>query len=121
MESRGFWTARLDGLVAVPPAVSGLPFWVWCWHGGLAVEADPAVLVTRGPALTQGEAARVSVYPEAGLVLDGPLIEVDEDFGRLADWLRANQPAICGYWHQIGPVRAGDLLGRVRSVPPPIR
>jgi hypothetical protein len=121
MESRRFRTDRLDGLVAVPPAVSGLSFWVWCWHGGLAVETDPEVLITRGPALTGGEAARVSVYPEVGVVLDGPLVEADEGFGVLVSWLRANRAAIAGYWHQIGPVWAGDLLGRVRSVPPPVR
>ena len=121
MESRRFWVDRLDGLVAVPPALSGLPFWVWCWNGGVAVEADPAVLVTRGPSLEAGAAARVSVYPQVGVVAEGPLIEADEGFDRLLAWLAANQPALCGYWHQVGPVWAGDLLARIRPLPRPSR
>ena len=119
MESRRVWVDHLDGLVAVPPALSGLPFWVWCWHGGVAVEADPAVLVTRGPCLVDRAAARLPIYPAVGAVAGGPLIEADEGFGRLVAWLADNRAALCGYWHQIGPVWADDLLARLRPVPPP--
>jgi hypothetical protein len=104
MESRRFRVDRLDGLVAVPPALSGLPFWVRCWNGGVAAEAAPAVLVTRRPCLHHGGAARVSACPEVGAVAGGPLIEADAGFGRLVAWLAANQPALCGYRHQVGPV-----------------
>jgi hypothetical protein len=35
--------------------------------------------------------------------------------------LAANGPAICGYWYQVGPVRAGDLLALLRPAPGPSR
>jgi hypothetical protein len=121
MESRRFRGEDLSGLVAVGPTLSGVPFWVWCWTGGVAAEAGPAVLVTRGPNLDGGGAARVSVYPEVGAVLDGPLIEADDGFDLLAAWLAANGPAICGYWYQVGPVRAADILALLRPAPGPSR
>ncbi len=122
MESRRFWMDRLGGLVAVGPERSGLPFWVWCWHGGVSEEAaDPLVLVARRPSLRAEAVARVSVWPMAGAVLDGPLLEADGGFGRLVAWLEANRPALCGYWYQVGPVRAEELLARLKPAPRPIR
>ncbi len=109
MESRRFRGEDLAGLVAVAPGLSGLPFWVWCWTGGVAEEAEPLVLVTRGPSLPDPPAGRVAFHPEVA-VIDGPLIEADEGFPRLVAWLGANRGAVCGYWYQVGPVRADDLL-----------
>ena len=120
MESRRFRGEHLAGLVAVAPGLSGLPFWVWCWTGGVAEEAEPLVLVTRGPSLPDPPAARVAVHPEVA-VIDGPLIEADEGFPRLVAWLGANRGAICGYWYQVGPVWADDLLALLRPTPGPIR
>jgi hypothetical protein len=120
MESRRFRMDRLGGLVAVGPERSGVPFWVWCWNGGVSEEADPLTLVARGPSLHEDPVARVSVWPTAGTVLDGPLLEADIGFGRLVAWLEANRPVICGYWYQVGPVRADELLTRLRPAPGPI-
>ena len=120
MESRRFRGEHLDGLVAVAPGLSGLPFWVWCWTGGVAEEAEPLVLVTRGPSLPDPPAGRVAVHPEVA-VIDGPPIEADEGFPRLVAWLGANRGAVCGYWYRVGRVWADDLLAAVRPTPGPIR
>jgi hypothetical protein len=110
-----FWTHTLEGLVAVRPKVSGVPFWVLAWAGGMLRDAVPMVLVTPGPDLRDCRVARVALYPEVA-VLDGPAIEVDEEFGRLAAWLEANRDAIADYWYQLDPAGPGDLLSRIRPV-----
>ena len=69
MESRRFRGEDLDGLVAIAPGLSGLPFWVWCWTGGVAEEAEPLVLVTRDPSLPDPPAGRVAVHPEVAAAL----------------------------------------------------
>ena len=120
MESRRFRGDDLGGLVAVGPEVSGVPFWIWCWNGGVLDEAEPLVLVTRGPSLPDLPAARIAVHPEVG-VIDGPLVEADEGFPLLVAWLEANRGVIGGYWHQVGPVWADDLLARIRPPPRPIQ
>jgi hypothetical protein len=106
----------LTRLVAVTPEVSGAPFWVWAWAGGMLRDAAPTVLVTPGPGLRDSRAARVAVFPEVA-VLDGPAIEVDEEFGRLAAWLEANRDAIADHWFQLDAIRPEEFLAQLRPVP----
>jgi hypothetical protein len=110
-----FWTHALEGLVVVMPEASGAPFWVWAWAGGTLRDAAPMVLVTVGPSLRDGRVALIALHPEVA-VLDGPAIEVDEEFGRLAAWLEANRDAIAGHWYQLDPAGPGHLLSRIRPM-----
>ena len=113
------WSTALEGLVALGPEISGVPFWTWAWMGGTRERADaePMVLVTVGPNLRQRVAARVVLRPEVA-VLDGPAIEVDEAFERLATWLEANRETIAGYWFQLDATTPADFLAQIRPVPP---
>lgn len=106
----------LSGLVAVQPELTGVPFWIWCWQGGVLKSAEPTVLVTPKPRLIIASFARVALYPEIA-VIGGPAIEVDEEFERLVVWLEANRDAISDYWFRQDAASADDLLALLQPIP----
>jgi hypothetical protein len=93
---RRWWDEALGGLVALPPDITGLPFWVWCWCA--PEETEVQVVVTRASSLADGEWSTIAVHPDLRIVDGEPL--TGRDLDRLAHWLRWNGAMVSRYWRQ---------------------